>query len=98
MTRDELKTKINELKDVASSLAEPDKTFKLGEINQLEIELEGMALDEIRQKLDQISLPSVQEMDDLIDKAKKATEEHQSRVNAFNGAFSILKKALGIVI
>ncbi len=98
MTREELKTKIQELTEAANGLAEPDKTFKLGEVDRLKIKLEGMALEELRQKLEQIQLPDLQQIDEQIAAAKDSTEAHQARVHAFNAAIGILKTALGIVL
>jgi hypothetical protein len=98
MTKEELETKIQELTEVANGLEEPEKTFKLADINTLKITLEGMALEELRKKMDQIQLPDLQEIDKQIAVAKAATEAHNIRVDAFNVAFELLKKGLDIVI
>jgi hypothetical protein len=98
MTKEELETKIQELTEVANSLEEPEKTFKLSDINMLKIKLEGLALKELRQKMDQMKLPDWQEMDKQIAAAKIATEAHEVRLDAFNVAFELLKKGLDIVL
>jgi hypothetical protein len=98
MTRDELTAKIAALKSAAAGLKEPDKTFRLNDIAALEIELEGMALDELVARLNQMTLPDIQDMDRKIAAAQQANKDNQFRVDAFNTAFGILKTALGIVL
>lgn len=98
MTRDELIAKIAALKLAAEGLEEPDKTFKLNDIAALEIELEGMALEELIASLNRMTLPEIQEMDHKIAEAQQANTDNQFRVDAFNTAFGILKTAVGIVL
>jgi len=98
MTREELDTKIQELTEAANGLEEPDRTFKLSDIDRLKIKLEGMALDELRQKMEQIQLPDLQKIDKQIAAAKDATKANQARVDGFNTAFAALKTAIGIVL
>jgi hypothetical protein len=66
MTQEELKAKIQELKDAAENLDEPDKTFKLIDVRNLDSQLAGMALEELRQKLEQIRLIDLREIDQQI--------------------------------
>ncbi|MDH3597431.1 MAG: hypothetical protein OEU09_22315 [Rhodospirillales bacterium] len=98
MTREELEAEIQRLKHGAEGLDEPDKTFKLNDIAQLEIELQGMALADITAALRDITLPDLNEMKAQIDAAVDATKAHEQRVNAFNTAFGLLKTGLGIVL
>jgi hypothetical protein len=98
MTRQELETKMNELKEAAKNLDEPDKTFSRNEIRRINMDIQGMALDEIRRKLDQIKLPTIEEMDEKIAAAKDATASMEVRVQAFNAGIRILKGALGFVL
>jgi len=98
MTRKELDNKIRELTETADGLDEPDKTFKLNEVDRLKIEIEGMALQELRNKLEQIQLPDIEEMDEQIAAAKDATTAHKTRVDAFNAAIEILTAALNIAL
>ena len=98
MTKEQLQRKIQELTEAASGLTEPDKTFALGEVYQLKIKVEGMALVQLRQKLEQIELPSLQEMNEYIKAANDATKANQRRVDALNSAIGLLKTGLGIVL
>ena len=98
MTREELQDKIDELEEAAGSLDEPEKTFKLGEIDRLKIKIEGMALEDVLKELEKMELPAHTVIDEQIKKAKDAQEANETRVEAFNIAFSIIKTALKIII
>lgn len=98
MTRDELNARIAVLKAAAEGLEEPDSTFKLNDIAALEIELEGLALDELVARLNRITLPDIRKMDQKIAAARQDNTDNQFRVDAFNTAFGILKTAVGIVL
>jgi len=98
ITTEQLLVKIQELKEAAESMTEPDKTFALSDIDGLQIQLESMALSDIAAKLNAISLPEIKEMDEEIAKAKNAMAEHQKRVDAFNFAFQLITKVLKIAL
>lgn len=98
MTKDELNEKIESMKSSAGTLEEPDKTFVLNDIRQLEIKALGLSASHIAQKMQSISLTSIQEMDDNIQKAKDATNSYDQRVSYLNLALSFVKGALNIVI
>lgn len=98
MTKEELQNKIQELTDAANGLEEPDKTFALSDVDKLKIELEVMALADVLQKLEQIQIPDLQEMDKHIKAAKDATNIATQRVYALNFAIKVLKTGLGIVL
>jgi uncharacterized protein YdgA (DUF945 family) len=98
MTRMELTTRINELTKTANSLDEPDKTFTLNEIDKMAIEIEGMALEELCRRLEQIQLPELREIDEQIAAAEDATKAHQSRVEALNIGIGILRTVIGIMV
>jgi hypothetical protein len=98
MTKEELQDKIQDLIGAASGLAEPDKTFALGEVDRLKIKVEGMALADLRHKLEQIKLPDLQEIDTYITAAKDAASAHQLRVDALNSAIGLLKKGVGMLL
>lgn len=98
MTKEEILSKIAELEEAAKSMDEPDKTFKLSDIDQLKIELEGLAISDVAEKMRSISLPEIEQMDSNIAAAKDATAAHSQRVLAFNMAFEFIKGALGIII
>ncbi|MDP7548524.1 MAG: hypothetical protein QGF20_14640 [Alphaproteobacteria bacterium] len=98
MTPEDIKTKITELETAAQGLGEPEKTFKLNDVAQLRIQLEGMALQDLVAKLNQMALPDIEEMDRKIADARKATEDQQFRVDAFNTALGFIKTAVGIIL
>ncbi len=98
MTREELAAKIRALAEVATTLEEPDRSLKLGDIDQLEIELAAMALEETRARLERVQLPDVEQIDAKIAAARDATKSHLFRVDAFNAALGLLKTAAGILL
>lgn len=98
MTKEELESKIAELKVSAEDFSEPERTFKLSKINQLEIELQGMALSDITDLMAAIELPEIESMEQQIQAARDATKEQSERVEAFNKAYDFLKGALEIAI
>ncbi len=98
MTKEEIEAKIEELKESADDFEEPDRTFSLGKINQLEIELQGMALSEITALMASIELPEIESMEQQIQAASDATKEQSERVEAFNNAFDFLKGCLEIAL
>jgi uncharacterized membrane protein YccC len=95
MTRVELETRIHDLARVANSLDQPDKTFMLNEIDRIIREIDGMALAEFRQKLEQIQLVKLREVDEKIAAARDATKAHQFRVEAVETAIGILRTVIG---
>ena len=98
MTEEELQTKIEELTEAANGLTEPDKTFALGEVDQLKIKMEGMTLADLRQNLEQIQLPAIQEMNEYITAAKDTTRAYQQRVNALSSAIGLLRTGLRMLL
>ena len=57
-----------------------------------------MALQDLVAKLNQMALPDIEEMDRKIADARKATEDQQFRVDAFNTALGFIKTAVGIIL
>lgn len=98
MTKDEILEKIVVLRQAADSLEEPEKTFKLSDTDQLEIQLQGMAISDVADKMRSISLPDLEAMDANIQAASDATAAHSQRVSAFNRAYDFVKGALGIAL
>lgn len=98
MTKDEILAKITELKEAAEGLDEPEKTFKLSDIDQLEIEVQGMAISDVADKMRTISLPALQDMDAAIQAARDATAAQAQRLAAFDKAYGFIKGALGILL
>jgi len=98
MTRDQLLQSISELEAAANNMDEPDKTFKLSDIDQLKMELDGMALSDINARMAAISLPDINEMNSNIASAKDANNQHTQRVAAFNSAFQFITGVLKFVI
>ncbi len=98
MTKEEIESKIEELKESADDFGEPERTFSLGKVNQLEIELQGMVLSEITALMGSIDLPEIESMEQQIQAANDATKEQSERVEAFKNAFDFLKGCLEIVL
>lgn len=98
MTPAEFANRLTELEAAAAGMEEPDKTFAEGDITLLRMEMEGARLDGLAAKIATMSLPEVSAIDAKIADARKATEDHQFRVGAFNGAIGLLKTAVGIVL
>lgn len=98
MTKAELEERIQTLSEMTEGLGGLDKILKQNDINALKMVLEGMALGEITNKLDQITLPNQEEMDSHIQAAKSAIEARNNGVAMFDVAFGALKTAIGIVL
>lgn len=98
MTKEELMAKIAKLRQGAETLDEPERTFKLADVDQLEIQIAGMALDEIADKMRAISLPDTEAMDVDIKAARDATAAHALRVAAFDKAYGLIKTGLGFAV
>ncbi len=98
MTKNELIEKINSMKSAAENMDEPEKTFSLNDIRQLEIEVLGMSVSSIAEKMQSVSLPNIYEMHIYIKNANTSTIEHSQRVRYLNSAISLVKEALNIVV
>ena len=98
MTKDEILEKIAVLNQAAENLEEPDKTLKLSNLDQLKIELLGMAISEIADKMQSITLSDIEEMEANIKVAKDAAVANSDRVAAFNRAYNFIKGTIGIVL
>ncbi len=98
MTKQEMKDRINELRAAAETLTGSDRSDAITEIATLKIQMRGMALGELRAKLDAISLPNLEELDQKIQQAKNAGHAQQMRVAAINQGLRIVRSLLGIVV
>lgn len=98
MTKQELSDRISELLKAADKLDEPERTFKLVDVSRLKIAIHGMSVSDIAGKMQSISLPEIQELEDSIQLATQAVSSHSARVKAFNKAYGIIKGAIGLAI
>ncbi|WJG10690.1 hypothetical protein [Aliiglaciecola sp. LCG003] len=98
MNKQQLMSKIEELRQAAESLEGATKAFKLNEISILKIKIEGMAIQDIAAKMNSITLPELADMDVAIESAANAVKTQQQRVQAFDKAYTFIKTALGLVI
>lgn len=98
MTRQELLSKISELEQAAVKMDEPERTFKLTDVSILKISVEGLSVSDIAGKMQSVSLPEIQEMEESIQLATQAVSSHSTRVKAFNKAYGIIKGVIGLVI
>lgn len=98
MTPEDLNQRIAEMKTVAAALFEPDKTLQQIQIRNLQNQIDGMALAELAAHLEQIALPDLAKIDEMIKEAQDAQKAQEDRVNALNSVFSIVSKAVGLVL
>jgi archaellum component FlaC len=98
MNKQELIARLNSLEEAADGLEGAAKTFRRNDIIQLKIKIEGMAIDDIEQKMSQIELPDLDKMDKEIADASDAIKAHNEKVAAFDKAYTFIKTTLGVVI
>lgn len=94
MNKQELVSKIEELKATADTLEEPDKTFAHSDIRQLEIQLLGLSTTEIAITLNTITLPDIRDMDACLRDAQNANIAHGQRVEFMNLAIGFIQRLL----
>lgn len=98
MTKEELLKKIAELESAAQRLDEPDKTFALSDVDQLKIQIEGLALSDLAAKMQAIQLPDLAEIDTQIAAAKKATAAQAAMVEAVSKGCQGIKFAMKLAL
>jgi hypothetical protein len=98
MTEAELRAKIAELETAAEMLDGGAQAIALNKIDALKNELDGLALDALRARLQQMTLPDIQEMKAKIAAARKATETHNNRIKAINDVVAIISGVLKKVV
>lgn len=98
MDKQELLGKISRLEQAANQMNEPERTLKLTDVSMLKIRIEGMDISDIAQKMQDIELPKIQEMEDGIQLATQATSSHAQRVVAFNKVYGIIRGVIGLAI
>ena len=84
MTREELKRNMSALTRLAESLSEPEKTFKLTEIDLLTIQLQGMALHDLHDNLKKVKLIDIEQIDHVIRRAQYAHQNQDFALKTFN--------------
>jgi hypothetical protein len=98
MTANELRAKISELEQAAQTFDASEKPFRLSDIDQLRIRLDGLAIADVAARMQAISLPDIKRMDTHIAAARDAMAVQALRVSAFNTACGIIKGFLGIMV
>ena len=98
MNKQEILDKIEELNQAAEGLEGATRVFKLNDVSQLKITLEGMSIQDVADKMSSISLPDLSEMEEAIQEASDSIKSHDQRVAAFNKAFSFIKTSLSIIV
>ena len=98
MNKEELLEKIDNLKQVAETLEGNTRVYKLNDISQLKIEIEGMSIEDIATKMSSISLPDISQMQESIQEASSSITSQDNKISAFNTAYGIIKTALNIII
>jgi len=94
MTEHELELKLLSLTKLAENMPEPDRTFKLNEIDQLKIQLQGTALNELRTKLEQVTLIDNHAIDKKIVAAKETTATQETVLKTIDFSLNVIKIAL----
>lgn len=98
MEKQELLNKVGLLQQAAEGLDEPNKSFKLDDISRLKIQIEGMAISDIAQKMNSISFPDIAEMDANIQASNSVESAQQHKVEAFNSAFNFIKGVISVAL
>ncbi len=94
MTEKELELNILELIELAKSMDEPDRTFKLNEIDALKIQLQGVSLSALKSKLKQVNLVEPQVIDKDITAVERAAKTQKAVVETFDFGVKLIKTAL----
>ena len=94
MTAKELELNILALTKLAKSMGEPDRTFKLNEIDALNIQLQGVSLSDLKSKLEQVTLVEPQVIDEKIIAVKRTAKTQQAVVETFDFGVKLIKTAL----
>ncbi|SMO47245.1 hypothetical protein [Gracilimonas mengyeensis] len=96
MTKQELDEKIEELEQALEGLPPLQKTLNESKIGQLKMQIQGMTLSDIKEKLETISLPEKNDIEANIEAATDATQAQNKRVDAFNKVYGFIKGRLGL--
>ena len=94
MTEKELELNILALTKLAKTMDEPDRTFKLNEIDALNIQLQGVSLSDLKSKLEQVTLVDNQAIDEEITAVEKANKTQETIVETFDFGVKLIKTAL----
>ena len=94
MTRKELELNILVLTDLAKTMDEPDRTFKLNEIDTLNIQLQGISLSDLKSKLERVTLVDTQAIDEEITAVERANKTQETVVETFDFGVKLIKTAL----
>jgi hypothetical protein len=96
MLQQQLELKILALTQLAKSMDEPDRTFKLNEIDQLTMQLQGLAFSDLNAKLAQVKLTDIQTIDEKITAVQQSASIQKSTVEVFDFSLTLIKTALAI--
>ncbi|MCK5728809.1 MAG: hypothetical protein KAH08_06265 [Methylococcales bacterium] len=94
MTENELQRHILALTSLASTLLEPERTFKRNEIDLFKIQLYGMVLEDLRMNLAKITPMDITEIDRAIGASLQATQNQAIALQTFDVGISVLKTVL----
>jgi hypothetical protein len=94
MTEKELELNILALTKLAKSMNEPDRTFKLNEIDALNIQLQGIRLSDLKVKLEQVTFVDPQVINKGIIAVERATKTQKTMVETFDFGVKLIKTAL----
>jgi len=94
MTEKELELNILALTELAKTMDEPDRTFKLNEIDALNIQLQGISLSDLKSKLEQVTLIDTQDISKKITAVEKENKTQERIVKTFDFGVKLIKTAL----
>lgn len=96
MTEQELRKQITALRRGAEALSEPEKGKKLTDAELLEMQLEGMGLDQAADIMSGIKTTDLKNLDAKITAAKDATKAERVRTQLITDAIKMMKRFLGL--
>jgi hypothetical protein len=98
MNKQEIMERLTELEQALVNFEGMKRINLQNKITMLKIDLEMLNTQQIVAKMNQISLPEIQELKDAVALATKANTDLDKRVQYFNTALGVIKKGLSFVI
>jgi len=98
MSDQEILEKIEQLQLAANGLYGTSRVFKLDDLKRLKLKLEEMSRWDIVDRVNELSLQEIAELNQAIDEAASPVNSHIQRIEGFNKAFRYIESALGVFI
>ncbi|MCK5897579.1 MAG: hypothetical protein KAG06_00730 [Methylococcales bacterium] len=94
MNEAELERHIQALTLLARTLSEPERTFKLNEVDLFKIQLNGLVLEDLSDNLAQMAPMNTNSIDRAITASLRATHNQAMALKTFDVGMSVLKTVL----